>query len=139
MLQLAIRQPQLSFLYHSNLSSPTSFFRRWRHVAKRLNLNIDLLYILAAIHVHSGNVTTIRAIDNHICHSGTPKGMRNIMATGDVNGISDNATLNPPDGESTMVGISSNTSNKGTVNGNENNCVSVSLSLMAPAAAKRVA
>lgn len=77
-------------------------------------------YILAAAHIHKGNVARMRIMDNVTCHTGTPKGILNSMATGDVNGIIESHTLKAPEGSFSMAGISSILNINGMDKGREN-------------------
>ena len=74
--------------------------------------------------------------DTANCQSGTPKGTRTIMATGAVNGITDNQNASELSGllirnEKDKIYVN----NSGKVMGNINCCVSVSLSTAEPTAA----
>ena len=97
---------------------------------------IPLRYILAAAHIHKGNVAKMRIIDNITCQTGTPKGILNSMATGDVKGIIESHTLKVPEGSFNIAGISSMLNIKGMDKGRENCWESVSLSTKEPTAAK---
>ena len=83
-------------------------------------INIPVRYILAATHVAATNVISSMAADIHTCHIGKPKGRRTIIATGDVNGITDSQNAKLPLGDATMRGISIMASNSGMVIGSVN-------------------
>ena len=68
---------------------------------------------------------------------GTPKGIRNIIAIGDVNGITESHVARAPDGSFINEGVSINVSISGNVRGNVNCWESVSLSTIDPTDAKR--
>ena len=94
------------------------------------------LYILEATQVVKRKPSTKNKADNANCHAGTPKGIRIIIAIGEVNGIIDSHTDNELSGllitkfiEITKVKIS------GRVMGSMNCCVSVSLSTADPTSA----
>ena len=89
----------------------------------------------AAAQIQTGKVTNSSTAESAICHIGTPKGMRNSMATGEVNGISESHTDKEPEGALSMAGTSSMVSINGTVTGRVNCCKSVSLSTNDPMAA----
>ena len=86
-----------------------------------------------------GKVINSSSMESATCHTGTPKGMRINMATGEVNGIIESHTDKLPEGCPTIAGISSSVSISGTVIGRVNCCESVSLSTNEPAAAKNEA
>src|SRR6218665_1964830 len=94
------------------------------------------LYMRAATHVVNRNPPTISIIESINCHAGTPKGIRIIIAIGDVNGIMDNQKDNWLSGLFTIKFMDRmNVKTNGNVMGSMNCCVSVSLSTAEPTAA----
>ena len=89
--------------------------------------------------MHNGKATNNSTIERLTCHPGTPKGMRNIMAMGEVNGMIESHVAKLPEGSLSIAGRNRKVSNNGMVSGRVNCCESVSLSVMAPTAAKRLA
>ena len=91
------------------------------------------LYMRDATHVVSRKPATRKKADKASCHPGTPKGIRIIIAMGDVNGIIDSHTDNELSGlwiTKFMEMMRVKTS--GSVMGSMNCCVSVSLSTAEP-------
>ena len=80
-----------------------------------------------------------RPAEIHICSMGTPKGIRAIITTGDVNGIMLNQTATGPSGLMIEILATISARKSGKVTGNMNCCVSDSLSTAEPIAAKRAA
>lgn len=92
-------------------------------------------YILAANHVKRMNVNAKIANDSPICQYGTPYGILNIIAIGDVNGIIDNQILKLLFGALAIVAANIIDNIIGAEIGSVNCCVSVSLSHAEPVAA----
>ena len=88
-----------------------------------------------AAHMQAGKVNSNNTAESASCHTGTPKGMRNIIATGEVNGISESHTDNEPEGASIMAGSINMAIISGAVTGMVNCCESDSLSTNDPMAA----
>ena len=90
----------------------------------------------AATQVVNKNPQTINSMESTNCHVGTPKGIRIIMAIGDVNGIMDNQMDSELSGLLIMkLCARAKVNISGRVMGIINCCVSVSLSTAEPTAA----
>ena len=70
------------------------------------------------------------------CHTGTPKGILTIMATGEVNGITESQKAAEPEGFSITIGRETIAIIIGMVTGSVNCCPSVSMSISEPMAPK---
>ena len=96
----------------------------------RLNIR-DAWYVTNTKAAHN----TIRELA--ISQTDTPKGIRNNMATGDVNGKYDRITDICECGALIIKPANKKVTNNGAVIGKVNCCVSVSLSVIAPTAANK--
>lgn len=97
------------------------------------------LYIRPATHVLSGTNNRRIPTDTAASQMGTPNGILIIIATGEVNGITESQVASDPDGSLIIAGIIIITNIRGIVIGSENCCAFVSTSTNAPTPAKRVA
>ena len=93
-----------------------------------------VLYIFAAIQTDINTKTIIQITERHNSQIGTPKGIRIIIATGEVNGIIESQNATSPEGFSITIGIHTIVIIIGIVIGNVNCCPSVSVSIREPIA-----